>query len=453
MRQRQRVVRYIYRVVDLITASCGAGVAVILYCFVTALQRPPRSRRPGRRLLVLDAAYSMQALRDRGLTHSVMSRDLGGFFDRVWSVHPLVGADDESAESGQPTFHELGPQHVMVEGHVSWPALRRFPLVGLLLAQLALFRELDRIATQVHVVRVGDPYYQGLIGLLLCRRHRIPLAVRVNGNYDAIFRAVGRPAYPRLLRYRWIEKRIERVVLARADLVAGANEDNRRYAIANGAPADRTTVFRYGNLIAPEHFRDPASRPRLAHELKVSRPYLVCVGRLEPVKHPEDVLEALALLASDASCPEVDAVFVGHGRMMPELVRRAAGLGLEGRVLFPGNLDQPTIASALSEAAVVLAPMTGRALVEAALSLTPIVAYDVEWHPEIVEDHVTGRLVPYRDVAAMASATSQLLQDQEFADGLARNARARALEMMDPERLAENERNAYRFVLGERRSM
>ena len=51
-------------------------------------------------------------------------------------------------------------------------------------------------------------------------------------------------------------------MLPRADLVAGANRDNLDYAVRNGARKERSALFRYGNLIDPVHFADPADRER-----------------------------------------------------------------------------------------------------------------------------------------------------------------------------------------------
>src|SRR5207249_3226718 len=47
-----------------------------------------RVTRP--RLLVLDTSYSLEAIRANRTEASVTCRDLGGFFDRVWTVHPFA---------------------------------------------------------------------------------------------------------------------------------------------------------------------------------------------------------------------------------------------------------------------------------------------------------------------------------------------------------------------------
>lgn len=404
------------------------------------------------RLLVLDAAYSLAAVRSRQLEHSVTSRDLGGFFDHVWSVHPLVGADadDSSHPFGRVTQEPLDPSNTFVEGRIgrfTW--MRRLPVVNLAVSQIALFLFLWRLIRRerVTVIRAGDPYYLGLFGLMLARLNRIPLVIRVNGNYDAVYEQTGRPIYPRLLRRRSVEKRLERWIFPRADLVAGANRNNLDYALSNGARPERGTVFGYGNLIAPEHFEHPRERQGVLVSTEAGLgPLLVYVGRLEPVKHVEDVIRAFATVVTRHA--DAQLLLVGDGSIREELRATASALGVLDRVHFVGNKDQGWIARSLVDADVIVSPLTGRALVEAGLSATPIVAYDIEWHSEILQDRVTGRLVTYRDVEALSTAVSECLDDRSEAIAMGARCRERMLQMMNPDSLMRHEQEAYARLLG-----
>lgn len=402
-----------------------------------------------RSLLVLDAAYSLSTIRDRGIEHSITSRDLDGYFDHVWSVHPFVGADsqNDSVIPGPIQIMTIHPRHTVVEAQVGrfrW--LRRVPLANFLVSQVVLVAYLLRLIrkNRVSVVRVGDPYYLGLIGWFLTRVNRIPLAIRINGNYDAIFESIGRLAYPRILRRRSIEKRIDRFVLPRADLVAAVNEDALIYATRNGARPERSTVFRYGNLIDPVHFGEPSARPLIRDEIGLTgTPYIVCVGRLEPVKHPEDVIQALAVARGEID--GLNLVMVGDGSMRDVIERTADELGLADNVLFVGDKDQTWIASCLADAAAVVAPMAGRALVESLLGGAPVVAYDVDWHSEIVEDGVSGLLVPYRDIQSLGARLVDVIGGRY--EGIGVRGRERALREMDPETLTRHERAHFDLVL------
>jgi glycosyltransferase involved in cell wall biosynthesis len=94
-----------------------------------------------------------------------------------------------------------------------------------------------------------------------------------------------------------------------------------------------------------------------------------------------------------------------------------------------------------------VAPMMGRALVEAALSSTPIVAYDVDWHSELITDGETGVLVPFGDREAMAGAVLRLLANPGRAAELGSRARRAAMATMSTEAVGRAEREAWQQVL------
>lgn len=403
-------------------------------------------------MLTLDADYSLNTIRSRGLERIITAAGLDGFFSHVWTVHPLVGADPidaGSGPSGAPTPFRLTESHTVIDGSTAYlPKLRSLPVLNFVLAQSVLVRHVDQLIgrERIGVIRAGDPFYLGLFGLVLARAHGIPLVVRLIANYDADYWAGGRPVHQRLFRRRSIEKRIDRFILRRADLVAAGNEDIRRYALSNGATEDRTTVVPVGSVIDPMHFADRVGSSEVRGELGLDGgPFLVCVTRLEEAKHPEDVI--LVLAEAKKRVEHLAAVLVGDGRMRPTLESLVEELGLEDDVVFAGNRDQEWIADVLRSATVVVSPLTGRALVEAALSGTPIVAYDVDWQSEVVRNEETGVLVRYRDTHEMAEAVCDLLGDPDRAARLGRQARTWAREKMDPATLIADEQAQYRKLL------
>ena len=440
-------------VLDLATSSLLAGAVGA----ATILRRfGPRSDRGGpAKLLALEGTYSLETVLARKIEHAITGRDLEGFFDHVWSVHPAVGASPAHSAryaAGPPSSVSINSRHTVIEGNVAlFRRLRWLPRTNFLAAQAVLISRLCRLIRHenVSIIWSGDPYYLGLLGFVLASATRLPVVVSVYGNFDAMYEATGSVAYPRLIPWRWLEKRVERWVLGQADLVVAGNEDNLQFALRNGATEDRATVFRPAHWIHPDHFDvEPEDRRTSGRELGLgTRPYMILIGRLIPLKHPEDVLDVLSRLRRCGR--DIVAVFVGEGAMLQELERMAAEMGISGDVVFAGNRDQPWIAKALSSAAVVLSPYTGLALIEACLSGTAVVAYDVEWQAELVSSGETGLLVPYRDTASMAEAVCSLLDDPAYAAVLGRQARKRAREMMDRKRLLEHQRSSYASVLSE----
>lgn len=407
-----------------------------------------------RRLLVIDASYALEAIRERRLEASVTCRDLDGYFEHVWTVHPfatLVSSEAWGERFGRPQTYQLASRHTMIEARVG--ISRRLAPLGVLNFLASQFDLLVRLVAlcrreRISVVRAGDPLYVGLLGWAVARLSGVPLLVRVGGNHDKVFATTRQPIMARLFRKRSVEKAVERFVFSRADAVAGANQDNLDFALANGARPERATLFRYGNLIDPLHFVPPDARsdatPLLAELGLTPGAFLLYIGRLEPVKHPDDVVRVLAHVVAQGH--DVRALLVGDGSMRPALGALARELGVADRVEFAGNRDQSWLASVIPHAALVVSPHTGRALSEVALGGVPVVAYDVDWQGEVVRSGVTGELVPHGDVDALGARAAALLADRSRARALGDALRALMRDMMDPARLDEHERATYRAL-------
>lgn len=431
---------------------------------MTDQTRPPSvpdngSNGAHRTMLVIDSSYTYEAITQRGLQKSVTCRDLDGFFDHVWTVHPfasLVTSPSWAPRYGAEQSYEVAERHTFIEGKVglSHRLARLFP-VNFLFGQIRLYLQLRRLVKEqkVSVIRAGDPLYLALLGLAVSRSTGVPLLVRVGSNNDKIYQTTGKPIIPRLMRWRWVEKIVERFVLSRADLVVGANQDNLDFALANGARPEASTLFRYGNLLDRRHFVPPSERPvdRATMEELGLEPgkFLLYIGRLEAVKHPDDVIRTLAHVRSRGH--DVKAVLAGDGRMREQLDVLAEELGVADHLVMPGNRSQDWLVNAIGLAAVVVSPHTGRALSEAALGAAPVVAYDVDWQAELIETGVTGMLVPHNDAAGMGSATEAMLADRDLAHRMGDNLRRRALDMLDPEKLDQHERDYYLMLIGQRR--
>lgn len=402
--------------------------------------------------MLFDMSFTLPMFHERQLHQALESRKLGGYFGHVISVHPLAGLFEKGEKRfGAPSVTKLDDGHRFVEGTVGISRLLAWlPPLNLLLAQINLFVFLNRLARDVRidVIRIGDPYYLGILGWLLSRLLGIPLVVRACFDYDLLYATSGRPVFPRLFRFRFIEKMIERFVFPRCDMVAGANQSNLDYAVANGALRERGVVFRYGNLIHPIHFSEPGARgdvTPLREELGLHGAFLMTVSRLEKMKQPEESLYVLRELREAGQ--DVVFLFVGDGSMRQELEVLAEKLGILKYVRFAGNRSQEYIANLLPHARLVLSPHMGRGLTEACLAGAPIVAYDYDWQREIIHDGETGELVENGNRRQMTEKALWLLLNPGEATKRGRAARRLALEMMSPEKLNRHEIEAYENLL------
>lgn len=167
----------------------------------------------------------------------------------------------------------------------------------------------------------------------------------------------------------------------------------------------------------------------------------VVVGRLSPRKAPHLALEAVGRLRRKGLPVEIElagSAFPGYEWYVEQLEQRAAEEDLAGAVTFSGYCSP--IWPALQRADLAVAPSLrepfGNAVVEAQLSLRPVVATAALGHLESITDGHTGLLVPAEDVEAMAEAIERLVAEPDLAAELAANARRNALERFTTDRYA-----------------
>lgn len=407
-------------------------------------------------MLVLDASYTLEMIQGLGIESSITCRDLDGFFRHVWTVHPfatLLTSETWSPRYGKPVWHDLGSRHHFIEGKVGrfgW--LSFFFPANFLIGQIGLFFTLWSLIRRedIRVIRVGDPLYLGMFGLALSRLTGIPLIIRVNGNNDRLRKDTGAPLFPRLFRSERVERVIERFVFPRAEMVAAPNPDNIEFALSAGAQKEVTTIFRYGNLLAAEHLVEPGERGLdhvLLAKLGIEQgKFLLSVGRLEPLKFPEDCVHTLSELRKRGY--DLKLIFAGEGKLKSSLREQAERLGVTEWVIFAGNQTQLELAQLNTHSAVVLSPLTGRALSESGLGASAIVAYDLDWQSELIENDKTGFLIPFRDKDRFVDAVEKIIINPSLKHRMGTAVRERALSILDPERLNEHERCEYRRILG-----
>ncbi len=137
------------------------------------------------------------------------------------------------------------------------------------------------------------------------------------------------------------------------------------------------------------------------------------IGRLVAVKGLPFLIEAWARIARQF--PEVVLKVVGDGPDRQCLERRTVQLGLADRVVITGNQSQEQVRAHLRESDLfVMASFAEGVPVVAMESLAagvPVVATRVGGMTELVEEGVTGLLVPPGNADALAEALAHLLDD------------------------------------------
>ncbi|MCX5793918.1 MAG: glycosyltransferase family 4 protein [Elusimicrobia bacterium] len=175
------------------------------------------------------------------------------------------------------------------------------------------------------------------------------------------------------------------------------------------------------------------------------------LGRLDPVKGHETVLQALALLRKVHPAARLRAVGGGAPLRREQLEARARALGLEGCAVFTGFV--PDVAAELARCRIgVVASTASEAVSRAALEWMaagrPVAAAAVGCLPDLVEEGVTGFLTPPGDAAALARALARLLEQPALAERMGAAARRVFEERFSLERFGAETMKVYGQVLG-----
>ena len=166
----------------------------------------------------------------------------------------------------------------------------------------------------------------------------------------------------------------------------------------------------------------PDTRQRLRKELSIPEDAVVLIYAAEfsARKSQKVIIRAMEHLPQ-----KVWLVLAGEGALREECRELAQKLGLEDRVLFPGQVRDIPAWYAMADAAVSASRSEGLPfnIMEAMYAGLPVVASQVKGHSDLIEDGVTGLLYPYGDAEACAEQVMRLVGSEQLRRELGRNAR------------------------------
>src|SRR3954467_7386404 len=246
-----------------------------------------------------------------------------------------------------------------------------------------------------------------------------------------------------------------RRVLPEADAILTCNKKEAAL-LAEKYPAKRILVQPHG---VPMARFEQDCRPMALTAFPELRalPYLLVLGRIDPVKNQGWVLQELPEIVRRH--PNIRLVFVGactdqlYGKSLKKEARRA---GLEGRVTFAGGIPpgDPRLVGLLQGAAAVVVPSHsetfGLVILEAWAAQRPVIASRTSGALDLVEEGVNGHLFDLHDAKTFHAAVDRCLNDEKHAREIGCNGFKRAQDF-DTVRLAGRVRDLYEDLRKEKR--
>lgn len=180
---------------------------------------------------------------------------------------------------------------------------------------------------------------------------------------------------------------------------------------------------------------------------------LLFVGRLVPYKGLHVLLRAFRQILRQI--PSVQLAIVGAGPQESFLRDRCQKYGIADAVHFKGVLSRRHLREIYSACDVFVLPSRSRSeafgivLLEAMAQAKPVVATHVGGIPYVIDDRVTGLLVPPFDPGPLAQAITQLLSDPNYRQLLGQAGRNRVLTHFKREPITQKLEELYLKLLSQ----
>ena len=289
----------------------------------------------------------------------------------------------------------------------------------------------------------------GVFGRLAARTSGVPIVINtVHGLYASADLGAAK---------RGIVKLAERVSARVSDYELFQSEEDYRWALRTHLVPDRRAGW-LGNGVDTSRFDRAAVDPARVAALRASwgirddEVVVGTVGRLVAEKGLRELFRAAEVVRRE----HPGARFVVVGPEDPSKADRLDAAAIEaaraaGHVSLPGEgagHDMPAVYAAFD---LFCLPSyregVPRSAIEAMSTGLPVVATDIRGCREVVEDGVTGLLIPVRDHGAIARAVTRLLRDAELRREMGRAGRTRAVERFDERQVEDRTLAVYDRLL------
>lgn len=274
---------------------------------------------------------------------------------------------------------------------------------------------------RIQIMHAHD-LWSNLVGVLAAKLARVPVTITSQ-------RDLSHDAW-----YGTYRRKVLRFIQGRSSVVLTNAKAIREGLIEDGVPAKKVCVVYNGVDI--DRFRNSKSNREWLFPESAGRKLIVLVGNMNSdVKgHPVLISAAAEIVKRH---PEAQFVLVGDGPRRRDYEAIVQTAGLKESFLFLGRRsDVPEI---LVSCDIAILPSLAEGLPNAVLEYLaaglPVIATALGGNLEVVQDGVTGLLIPPNDSEALVRALGRLLEDPDFAATIARAGREHVQKEFSFERL------------------
>jgi len=260
---------------------------------------------------------------------------------------------------------------------------------------------------QYNLIVCQDPFITGSLGVYLKNKFKVKLIIHFHGDFFD---------NPYWLKEHWrhrIYKRMAEKNIHQADSIRVVSEGIKEKLIKKGvAPQD---IFKISTPVNLDKFESGG----LAG--KQGRKIVLTVGRIVEAKDFPTLIKAAEIIFSQV--PDFEWRIIGVGPLSKKFKRATKN---QPYIKWLGHIDHQDLVKYYQTASLVAMTSDnesfGKVFLEAAMSKKPAVATDTVGAREIIEDGISGYIVPIKDFKRAAERIIYLLNNQDVLEQMGQQA-------------------------------
>ncbi len=232
------------------------------------------------------------------------------------------------------------------------------------------------------------------------------------------------------------------------DVIVAISNDAKNGLLKLHFPKNKIRVI-YSTIDEKSFQKKNINRKKILEKfgLKPNEFIVGTLATLKPRKGISTLIDAAKIVIQ--KIPNVKFLIIGKGPQKNELERKVKFLNLQNNVMFYDFIENVNEAYSIFNLMVLSSLTEGlpAVLLEAMFFGVPIVATKVGGIPEIIEDGVSGILIPPEDPEGLAEAIVKTYENPNFASEMAKNAYIRFEKYFTAEKMARQYEKVYKELL------
>lgn len=357
-------------------------------------------------------------------------------FKKNWSagfrsqlLHPTFDFSYAIYLGAENTCYKLCPGIVTIV--LKKTNLKLFPKFSTFFNSIKIIVSSTRFNSRLsfYTIETFMPGDRMLDALFVSKNIARPLVIQCQGDFDLSYfdEDISKETVKKSIN-RNLQKILFSIVLKHASLVLGYNDHCASFTICNGASPHKVRRCRVASFIEDFDNFDIKTKEQL-NDFPLGSPTVLLWCRLAPEKKLKYSVEAMKEVFRVNR--DIKLLIAGDGQLKEYFEEQTREFS--NNVFFLGNLERSQLKSYIANADVCLVPIGGHSLIEAGMCKKPVVAFNWEWHGEVITNGESGLLVDYPNVEDFKDAVLYILNNPSHAKSMGEKLHCRILKLFNRE--------------------